>query len=101
MRKKLFEIVLSDDAETDFNNSWQYYFDENPKIADSFFKNINQSLAVIKRNPYSFPIVYRNVRKYVVNKFPFVIYYITEDSSVIVVAMFHTSRNPEIWNKRV
>ena len=101
MKTKLFSIEISDEAEIDFDKSYEYYYEDSPKVADIFFKRINLSLENVKQNPDSFSIVYKNVRKYVVKKFPFVIYYQIVDSIIRVIAVFHTSRNPEIWNDRI
>jgi plasmid stabilization system protein ParE len=80
MKAKRFSIEVSDEAEIDFDKSYEYYSEESPKVADSFFRQINLSLENLKQRPTSFPIAYKNVRKYVVNKFPFVIYYQVIDS---------------------
>jgi plasmid stabilization system protein ParE len=98
MKGKQFSIELSDEAEIDFDKSYEYYYKENPNIAKSFFNRINLSLENLKENPTIFPDVYKGLRKYVVKKFPFVIYYQIEGTVVKVVAIFHTSRNPKIWN---
>jgi toxin ParE1/3/4 len=100
MKATKFSIEISDEAEIDFDKSYEYYFEESPKVADAFFKRINISLEDIKQNPFTFPIAYKEVRKYLVRKFPFVIYYQIDNSAIKVVAIFHTSRNPEIWNER-
>jgi plasmid stabilization system protein ParE len=101
MRKKQFKIELSEDAESDFEKSYEYYLGENSKVADLFYKKIDYCLHTIKQNPYSYSVAYKHIRKYIVKKYPFVIYYIIEDSIVRVVAIFHSSRNPEIWNERI
>ena len=101
MKKKLYSIELSEEAEIDFDKSYEYYSEDSPKVADAFFKRVNLSLENIKQNPFSYPEVYKEIRKYVVKKFPFVIYYLIEDYSIKVIALFHTSRNPEIWNERI
>jgi plasmid stabilization system protein ParE len=67
-----------------------------PKVADTFFRRIHLGFENIKQNPNSFPKAHKDVRKYVVKKFPFVIYYRIVDSTIQVIAIFHTSRNPEI-----
>ena len=100
MKTKPFSIEVSYEAEIDFDKSYEYYYEDNPKIADALFKIINIGFENIKQNPYSYPIAYKDVRKYVVKRFPFVIYYRTIDSLIQVIAIFHTSRNPEIWNER-
>jgi len=100
MKTKPFNIEVSDEAEIDFDKSYEYYYKDNPKVADTFFKKINIGFENIKQNPNFYPIAYKDVRKYVVKKFPFVIYYRIIDSLIQVIAIFHTSRNPEIWNER-
>jgi len=74
---------------------------DSPKVAVTFFNQINLGFENIKRNPKSFPLVYKDVRKYVVKKFPFVIYYRIVDPIIQVIAIFHRSRHPEIWNERI
>ena len=101
MKTKSFSIELSNEAEVDFDRSYQYYYEENPKVANYFFKSINFNLENIKQNPKIFPIVHKDIRKYVVKKFPFVIYYKTVGTVIQVIAIFHTSRNPEMWNERI
>jgi len=101
MKGKMFKIELSDEAEIDFDSSYEYFYDENPKVAETFFQRINISLKNIKRAPLSFPVVHKTLRKYTVIKFPFVIYYQVEEFVIKVIAIFHTSRDPKIWNERV
>ena len=48
MKEKAFKIELSDEAESVLDNSNKYYFDESPKVADTFFQRINISLENIK-----------------------------------------------------
>ena len=100
MKTKQFSIEISNEAEVDFDKSYEYYLENSLKIADTFFKIINSSIENIKQSPFSFPVAYKNIRKYIVKKFPFVIYFQIEDSIIKVIAIFHTSRNPEIWNDR-
>ncbi|MDP2114910.1 MAG: type II toxin-antitoxin system RelE/ParE family toxin [Bacteroidota bacterium] len=101
MKVKKFSIEISDEAEIDFDKSYEYYFEDSPKVADAFFRRINVSFENIKQNPFTFPVAYKNIRKYVMKKFPFVIYYQIVNSIIKVIAIFHTSRNPEIWNERI
>lgn len=100
MKGKSYSLEISEDAEGDFDNSYAWYYNENPKLAHTFFHGINSSLEIIKRNPFSFPEVFENLRKYTVKKFPFVIYYQVKDYTIKVIAIFHTSRNPKIWSER-
>ncbi|MGX1025110.1 type II toxin-antitoxin system RelE/ParE family toxin [Flavobacterium sp. CS20] len=100
MKTKPFSLQLSDEAELDLDKSYEFYYENNPKVADTFFQRIKLGFENIKENPVTFPIAHKDVRKYVIKKFPFVIYYRIINTSIQVIAIFHTSRNPEIWNER-
>ncbi|WP_139257248.1 type II toxin-antitoxin system RelE/ParE family toxin [Flavobacterium micromati] len=56
----------------------------------------------LKKNPYLFSIKYNQIRCRKIEKFPFLIHYSIdkEQKIIIVFAVFHTSRNPEIWRKQ-
>lgn len=54
MKGKPYSLEISEDAEDDFDNSYIWYYNENPKLAHTFFHDINSSLANIKRNPFHF-----------------------------------------------
>lgn len=101
MKTKPFSIELSNEAEADFDKSYEFYSEDSPKVADTFFKQIKLGFEYIQQNPKSFPIAHKEVRKYVVKKFPFVIYYRIVHTVIQVIAIFHSSRNPEIWNERI
>ncbi len=100
MRRKQYKIELSDEAEVDLDKSYEYYANENEDLADNFYRYIANSIEEIRKNPNLYPDIHKNIRKFVIKKFPFVIYYKINDVVVEVVAIFHTSRNPEIWQER-
>jgi len=98
--KKQYEIELSNEAEDDFDNSYEYYANVSEKVADNFYRQVDNSLTNISENPLRYPEVYQSIRKHVMGKFPFVIYYQIGESTVKIIAIFHTARNPQIWKER-
>ena len=44
--------------------------------------------------------VFGDVRKAIVARFPYCVFYREEPSCVRVLAVFHTSRDPSIWQSR-
>ncbi len=95
-----FNLKLSPEAEIDFDNSYKYYNKQSKLVAVKFYNSVNNSFNTIRNNPFSFQVVYKNIRRFALNKFPFVIYYYIESDVIKVISVFHTSRNPHIWEKR-
>ena len=55
----------------------------------------------VAANPKLHATVYQDVRKAVVTKFPYVVIYREEAGELLVVAVFHTSRDPSVWQSRI
>jgi plasmid stabilization system protein ParE len=65
MKRKPYKIKLSNEAEADFDNAYNFYAEENDKRADNFYKQTNKSLEVIAENPRGFQKTLKNIRRYV------------------------------------
>jgi len=46
-------------------------------------------------------IVHYDVRKAVVTRFPYIVLYREEAGEVLVISVFHTSRDPAVWQARL
>jgi plasmid stabilization system protein ParE len=54
----------------------------------------------LSANPLIHQVVFADIRKAVVKRFPYCIYYRAHTDRVEVIAVFHTSRDPSIWQGR-
>ena len=70
------------------------------EIKAEFMKSIDDALLRIVANPDQYPNVYRSLRRCVVRRFPFAIFYEVASDEVEVIAVFHSRRDPERWNSR-
>jgi plasmid stabilization system protein ParE len=66
-----------------------------------FMECVDDALSRVIRDPDLYPIVYRNLRRAVVRRFPFAVFYEITKDEIQVVAVFHSRRNPEGWESRV
>ena len=55
----------------------------------------------ISANPLIHARVFGDVRRAVVHKMPYIVLYVPEPNRVVVISVFHTSRDPSIWQGRV
>jgi toxin ParE1/3/4 len=51
-------------------------------------------------NPRQFPLVFNNVRRALLRRFPYSLFFIVEGETLLVIACFHASRDPLQWQKR-
>jgi plasmid stabilization system protein ParE len=64
-------------------------------------EKIDDALLRIAANPYAYPTVYGTLRRAVVRRFPFAIFYEVVKDEIQVIAVFHSRRDPQKWKSRV
>lgn len=93
-------LIILPDAEIDIKETVSYYKERTEGLEKEFVKLIDTSCHDIKNNPETFPIVKYDIRKYVVAKFEFCIYFIDRKDALYIIAVFHDKRDPKEWHKR-
>ena len=76
------------------------YESQQAGLGDEFLDCVDEMLNRICQMLESYAVVYRDVRRAVVRRFPYAVYYRIVSSRVIVTAIFHSRRNPKSWQAR-
>jgi len=93
-------FIIRPRAETDIQDAFDWYESEQPGLGEEFLTSLLDRLETIRSFPESCPIVYRDIRRGVVSRFPYLVFYIVGPSQVSVLAVLHQSRNPADWPRR-
>jgi plasmid stabilization system protein ParE len=93
-------VVLRDEAKLEFDEAFDFYEGRRPGLGVQFVDRVQAVFDRIAENPQLHALVLGDVRKAVVRRFPFCVYYRSNSQRVEVIAVFHTSRNPSIWQNR-
>lgn len=96
----MYIIKIDEDTLKDLGKIVIWYNNQVQDLGLRFHKQVKSQINSLKNQPYICAIRYKDVRCMLVKKFPFMIHYrINEESYLVeIFAIFHTSRNPEIWN---
>jgi len=76
---------------------YQWYEEKLLGLGEEFLLAVEECANSIGRNPYLFQIKYKNIRMALVERFPYGIFYFVENNKIIVLSIFHLSRNPKLW----
>jgi plasmid stabilization system protein ParE len=94
-------FVLRRVAEQEFDDSIAWYDCEREGLGREFRRVIEQYFQIIAADPERFPIVRGRVRRAVVlQRFHFVIHFLIEPDRIVILSVFHPSRDPEQLKKR-
>ena len=95
-----FNLIVSPFAEVDLKVAFEWYNLQKENLGNEFISEVDFTIKRIKINPLQFPIKQKDIRKAVLKRFPFTIYFVVNEKLITVFAIFHNSRNPVIWKKR-
>jgi toxin ParE1/3/4 len=87
-------------AAADVEDAWQWYEARREGLGDEFLDVIQATLESITAHPESAPVVHRDVRRQLLRRFPFGLFYRIVEEQVVVVACFHAKRSPRLWRSR-
>jgi hypothetical protein len=99
----MFKAIILPLAQEDILKSAKWYNLQKKGLGLKFSKSVRAEVKKICKNPDAFVNRYKNVHTAVMNKYPFLIHYLIEKESktIVVIAVYHTSLNPETnWGKR-
>lgn len=93
-------VVLRDEALAEFDEAFDHYEGLRAGLGVDFVTRVQRVFDRIAANPRMHAEVFADIRKAVVTRFPYSVFYRADAARVEVIAVFHQKRNPAIWQGR-
>lgn len=87
-------------AQSEYDEAADWYEMRGRGLGLRFVAAVQQTLADIASQPDRWAEVWPGVREASVPSWPYFIYYQTHPDHLMVLAIFHASRNPSVWQSR-
>ena len=94
-------VRLTAAAVQDLTLAERWYLDEAPHLLASFEEEINRAFLLISERPGLYQTVESAIRRALVRKFPFSVFYRVLPEWIEVIAVVHQSRDPRTWHGRL
>jgi plasmid stabilization system protein ParE len=95
-----YVLVFRLEARNELDEAYSWYETQQIGLGDDFLEQVEAALDRICQMPESYPAVYRDVRRSIVRRFPYTIYYRIVSSRVIITAVFYGRRDPKALQAR-
>jgi len=96
-----FPIVLQAAARSEFDEAFDYYEARRSGLGEEFAAAVQEVFDRLSVQLLVHQKVLADVRKRRVKRFPYSILYRAHTDRVEVIAVFHSSRDPVIWQARI
>jgi len=95
-----YVIRLRAEAESDLFDAAAWYERQRKGLGQEFVDAIERAFDRISDNPLQFPVMGRGIRRALLSRFPFGVFFRIEPEQVTVLAVLHASRHPARWRER-
>ena len=94
-------VIFHPDSEDELNLSITFYNKQASGLGFEFLGEVERATELISRNPVRWKAIKYHVRQYIIQRFPYFIFYITEPKLIYIVAIAHQKRKPYYWKDRL
>lgn len=94
------KVTLAPDAEAEVLQAALWYASQRAGLEDSLLLAIDAALECIARYPARYAIVDEPIRRVLLERFPYGVFYVVRRYDVLVLAFHHSARDPQRWKER-
>ena len=100
-------IEIRQAAQDEIRETFRWYEDQEEGLGFEFMRALEDCLTYIRNNPNASPVVRqsstvgRQTRRVLMQRFPYLLFYVVRDDFIFVIACLHTSRNPRSLRDRL
>jgi len=95
------KLIIAPEAEQDMVDAYGWYEDRRSGLGEELLSCVDACVELICRAPEIYSTVHANYRRGLPRRFPYAVFYEYAHGTVTVFGIFHTSRDPEKWRKRL
>ena len=93
-------VFFLPEAEAELLEGQAWYDGRAAGLGERFFAAVDTTMSRIAAAPQQFPTVHKTIRRALVRRFPYALYFRAEPDGVYVIACTHTSRTAKRWQRR-
>lgn len=98
-----FNVLILSEAEIDIDEAFIWYELNQIGLGKRFYESVNKSVHFISDRPLSCEEIYKGLRRFVIKKFPYGIYYRVnlENREIQIVGVIQFKRSSKILRQRI
>jgi plasmid stabilization system protein ParE len=93
-------LVVEPAAELDLIEAYAWYEEQRGGLGDEFLDEVQVVFGAVEDAPQQFHVERGDVRKALVRRFPYLVFFVEAEEAISVLAVFHARRDPTIWHLR-
>jgi toxin ParE1/3/4 len=92
-----FHLVVTDRAKREIGEAYEWYEEQRTGLGLELLAALDQQLEILQDNPKLYEEVRRGVRRALLSRYPYGIFFAVKGSLVSILGVIHTARSPRLW----
>lgn len=97
----VFEVVVKPHAWLDLVKAMIWYDSRRENLGREFFKDFEIAIDRIKLNPNAFKEIIPGVKRVLIKKFPYKVFYTISDNTIFIIGVSHAKRSSTFVRKKL
>jgi len=89
-----YQLEYTELARIESAEAYEWYAQPTIKMGAEYLNDIERTESFLKSNPLIYAKVEGNIRRAVLKRFPYSLFYTVEENTVTVLSCFHQNREP-------
>ena len=94
-------LVLRPQAEAELLEARDWYEARSPGLGAVFCAAVDVEMVAIAERPLAYPRVHGEMRRTILRRFPYAVFYHVLQDEIVVLGVVHGRRHPRLWQSRV
>lgn len=95
-----YRLISEPPADLDVEAAFEWYENERPGLGAEFLDELRAAYKRIADGPLRYRELRGGIRRALLRRFSYAVYFAIEADIVVVVAVLHASRDPAEWQRR-
>jgi plasmid stabilization system protein ParE len=87
-------LIVRTDAEDDMMSAYEWYEEQREGLGLQFMEEVSIVIDAAQSAPRRFPVTFRNLRRALVHRFPYGVFFVANSDAIVVTAVMHLARDP-------
>ncbi len=87
------QVVFRASANAQVVDAQTWYDQQRPGLGAEFARSLESAITRVARNPFAAPAVHQEVRRVLLKRFPYSVFYTAEGDNLVVLSCLHTRQN--------
>ena len=93
-------LMVRPEAEADIAQAFDWYEARLPGLGSEFLLVLDAAFNSILRNHLLHPKIHKTVRQTLTRRFPLAVFFLSKETRIVILSVFHVKRSPDEWKKR-